>query len=115
MKTKVLLIALLVLSLSASGFAANRNILDVQPIPNLDPEIAALESAIGFWDGEGRIDALYKGRVVINDANFKTTADLEIITIDGTPYTETLRTGLFVYFFIDARKTLTKLAVDTTK
>ena len=108
---KILPIIVIMIWIPVFSNAADLN--EVQSIPSVDPEIAKLEAAIGFWDGYGRIDAVYSDRIVINDSNYQTTSGMNIIALDGTPYKFNLAAGMFVYYFTESKMRISKLAVDT--
>jgi len=106
---------LLVFCSSFCVYGADTGLLEIDDIPTLEAPGTALRAKAIDWDGQGRIDSIHQGRIVINDTDFKLGAGLKIIGMDGKPFSMSLSKNLFVYYLLKGDTTIIKMAADPLK
>ncbi|MCP3940826.1 MAG: hypothetical protein GY710_05010 [Desulfobacteraceae bacterium] len=107
MKKLIIIGILLILFPATHSYANEQELVEIQQIPKVGVELTPIESKIGEYDGIGRIDAIYPGRLVINDSNFYLSSPLKVVTMEGRE--GQLKKGIKVYYFLNKHKAIFKL------
>ncbi len=104
-----LIVAIMICAFPMVIWAENPTLMD---IPAMDQVRKKQTVNIGEYSGRGFVDDVQDRQVVINDQLFDFAPGMIITDLDGNRRMKALSSGIYVYYFLDASRRLSKIVVE---